>query len=136
MGLYGFKKRFVPMILDGSKRHTIRDIRKNADRPGKVMHLYTGLRQKGATLLFRAPCVKVEDIEIVELPGIFLDHAGPVVRVNGEALSSDECNALAWRDGFRGSGLEGAFLEMMQFWDGRLPFTGHLYHWDYDRRQS
>lgn len=114
MGLYGFKARFVPAIMVGSKTHTIRSIRANRDKPGSVMHLYTGLRQPGAKLLMRVPCVKVEDIHIA---------ADGFITIDGVILAPDEREQLAKRDGFAD------FIEMMQFWDGRLPFSGHIYHW-------
>ena len=38
-------------------------------------------------------------------------------------LDSGECEQLARRDGFA------SFAEMMKFWDGRLPFYGHVFHW-------
>lgn len=127
MGLYGFKPQFVPRILDGSKTHTIRAPRKIQDKPGKTMHLYTGLRQKGAKLLMRVPCVRVE--------GIFID-AGTSLRgkthinieVAGQTLDDSEMNALARRDGFDD------LAHMMRFWEGNLPFAGHIYHWDFERR--
>lgn len=50
MGLYNFQKRFVPFILSGAKTHTIRALRAHPDKPGDTLHLYTGLRQKGAKL--------------------------------------------------------------------------------------
>lgn len=125
MGLYNFKHQFVPFILDGSKRHTIRSVRRNPDKPGNTLHLYTGLRQPGAQLLFRAPCLKLEDIHIT---------AGHNVFVVGNCLTQDERESLAWHDGFRLAGLEKAFELMMQFWEGRLPFSGHIIHWDYEKR--
>ena len=51
MGLYNFKKQFEPLILDWSKRHTIRGERKNIDVPGRAMHLFVGLRHPGARFL-------------------------------------------------------------------------------------
>ena len=56
MGLYNFQRRFVPKILAGENTHTIRGVRANPDKPGNILHLYTGLRRKGATLLMRVPC--------------------------------------------------------------------------------
>lgn len=49
--LLGFKRRFVSAILSGSKCHTIRAKRTRPPRVGETLHCYTGLRQKGATLL-------------------------------------------------------------------------------------
>lgn len=116
MGLYNFQPRFVPMILAGKKTHTIRATRANPDKPGNTLHLYTGLRQKGAKLLMRVPCVKVEVIVITDTPlrRIVLD---------GTLLNFDEEEALAQKDGFT------SFSEMLKFWDGRLPFKGHVIHW-------
>jgi hypothetical protein len=85
------------------------------------MHLYTGLRQKGARLLMRAPCIRVEPIYIDEQQHVFLGE---------EQLSRDECQALALRDGFS------SFAEMMLFWEARLPFHGHVYHWDPQQRSA
>ena len=145
MGLYNFQQRFVPFIEDGSKRHTIRGIRRNPDKPGDTCHLYTGLRQPGARLIFRAPCLRVEPIEINEWDG-------GAVYINGERLGHDEMDALAWRDGFRGpqsdwlsigskiiptpGTVKGCFQQMLSFWNDRLPFEGHIVHWDYERREG
>lgn len=123
MGIYNFQPRFVPKILSGEKTHTIRATRKHPDKPGKTLHLYTGLRHKGARLLMRAKCVKVESIRIA----ICFD--GPPLRtwvqisINGEHLDHDEMEALARRDGFS------SLHEILIFWDGRLPFNGQIIHW-------
>jgi hypothetical protein len=128
MGLYNFQARFVPMILSGAKTHTIRAIRKHPDKPGNVLHLFTGLRRKGARLLMRTFCAKVEEIEIRREKAMVDPPSGDVWYVNsvfidGIRLSVDEREALARRDGFRD------FCEMMEFWEGRLPFRGHIVHW-------
>ena len=120
MGLYNFKKRFAPFVLDGSKRHTIRAKRAHPDKPGNPVHLYTGLRTKAAKLLGRSICVRIEEIRISEDQHVF---------VNFEMLSADEKNALAYCDGFRSRGVSHAFEEMMEFWEGRLPFVGDIIHW-------
>lgn len=114
MGLYNFRPRFEEPIVRGLKTHTIRARRKYPDKPGDTMHMYIGLRQKGARLLMRRPCVKVQEIEIWErgvvIDGITLDHA--------------ERDALAVSDGF-----SSGWLEMLAFWEGRLPFKGNIFHW-------
>lgn len=121
MGLYNFQPRFVPFILSGEKTHTIRATRANPDKPGNTLHLYTGLRHKGAKLLMRTPCVKVEEIEIQD--GIFFDENHASVTIDGIKLDRSEREALAVRDGFPN------FEEMIQFWRGRLPFKGQIIHW-------
>lgn len=120
MGLYNFQSRFVSKVLSGEKTHTIRAERANPDRPGNTLHLYTGLRQKGARLLMRVLCVKVEEIEIRN------DWRVAVVIVDGVRLSVDERESLARRDGFS------SFDEMLKFWDGRLPFRGRIIHWQHE----
>ena len=133
MGLYNFKEMFVPFIRDGTKTHTIRAVRALPDVPGNTMHLYTGLRQPGAELIGRVPCIKVEPIRIT------WDH---VVIIGGVKLDRDEKDLLAWRDGFRLDETVlaicdpklpehcGCFeLLMLKFWEGRLPFEGHIYYW-------
>lgn len=137
--LLGFKDRFAPKILSHEKRHTIRAKRKIAPRVGETCHLYTGLRQRGpiiqklasgqvvrqkvSRLLGRWPCVKVQDIKIVEPRG----HA-PSIRIDGVWLLPDEREALAKSDGFA------SFAEMMEFWKGRLPFKGDIIHWNPEAR--
>ncbi len=125
MGLYNFQDRFVPFILDGRKRHTIRAKRKNPDKPGNTLYLYRGLRRKGAKLLMRVPCVKVQEI-LIDTP--YPDHEvmlpwDVTVTIDGVGLGADELERLASADGFR------SWEEMVCFWDGRLPFEGHIIHW-------
>jgi hypothetical protein len=121
MGLYNFQMRFVPKILAGEKTHTIRAVRVNPDKPGNTLHLYTGLRHRGARLLMRVKCSKIETIEI--------DACGhecncdPFVAIDGVELGKSEREAFAMRDGFT------SFDEMLDFWAGRLPFRGHVIHW-------
>lgn len=146
MGLYNFQPQFVPYILDGSKTHTIRAEREHCDAPGKWMHLYTGLRHKGARLLFRAPCIRVDfirieaDLRIRIGASIGFDDA-PILYGAGQfepggfvELDVEEKLGLASRDGFRDYGHARSFEMMMEFWAGRLPFEGQIYHWDFAKR--
>jgi hypothetical protein len=129
VALYNFKKRFVPMILSGEKRHTIRAKRARQTRPGEMCHLYTGLRQKGAQLLMRTRCTRVEEIQI--LGGILatLRIRPFVIKVEGIKLSLDECEQLARSDGFKD------LAEMVEFWKGRTPFVGDIIHWEFPAKQ-
>lgn len=130
MGIYNFQTRFVDAILRGAKTHTIRATRVHPDKPGNTLHLYTGLRHKGAKLLMRVPCTAIQEIKI-ELrlySGTSVLAKGlrfPCVIIEGYKLGADEKEALARRDGFS------SFQEMMNFWVGRLPFEGHIIHWKY-----
>lgn len=123
--LLGFKRRFAPFVEDGSKTHTIRGVRKIVPKVGETCHCYVDPRQKSMRLLGRWPCVKVEEIHI------WISTTGLVrVFIDGIELDAGEKNELALRDGFRTPG-KLPFAEMMEFWDGRLPFSGHVIHWDY-----
>ncbi len=133
MGLYGFKKQFVPHILDGTKQHTIRAERKHMDKPGDIMHLYTGLRQKGARLLMRVPCMLVEPISIetkLIKPREGVEYSPVLIFVGDDRipLSPTEAVQLAIKDGFP------HWQAFTDFWRDRLPFRGHIYHWDFKRR--
>jgi hypothetical protein len=140
--LLGFKKQFAPFILDGTKTHTIRATRKVSPKPGEICHCYTGLRQKGAQLLGRWPCVRVEEIRF-ELPPGEMEFTPYDVRVfiSGQELSCDEKDALALRDGFRPDASNkflGPFVAMVDFWsennsalwkDG--SWAGNIIHWEF-----
>jgi hypothetical protein len=122
MGLYNFMPQFVPKIRSGEKRHTIRGDRRYPDKPGDMMHLYCGLRTRSVELIMRVPCVRVERIKIDCTPG-----GEPTnIAIEGVWLSRSEREALARCDGFD------SFADMMKFWNGRLPFHGHIYHWKFE----
>jgi predicted transcriptional regulator len=127
MGLYNFQPRFAPFILAGEKKHTIRALRANPDKPGNTLHLYVGLRHKNPRLLGRFECTRVESITISvsQRPFDPDSHRGAEwhVFVEGVELSESECEALAVRDGFKD------FAEMKEFWADRLPFNGQIIHW-------
>lgn len=135
MGIYNFQPRFVPFIESGQKTHTIRAPRRNRDSRGSVMHLYVGLRRKGARLIRRVRCTAVENIVISKTGQVYVSQISWApewaIRKPTECgfvkLSSDERDALAKRDGFS------CFSEMIEFWKGRLPFIGNIYHWEYPR---
>jgi hypothetical protein len=139
--LLGFKRQFAPYVLNGTKTHTIRAIRKNPPRVGETCHCYVDPRQKTMRLLGRWPCVKIERIYIER--GSF---SWPLkVWIDGLQLDNSEVEALFRRDGFRGGkrgtgALPGenlrtrfrkgnATFQAAQFWKQRLPFNGQIIHW-------
>lgn len=109
------------MVEDGSKRHTIRAMRKHPISQGQTLYLYTGLRHKGARLLKRVRCCKVQAIRMEEAEGALRCW------IDGELLDADEARQLFWTDGFRlGPKAE---LEAYLFWRSKLPFFGQIIHW-------
>lgn len=133
--LLGFQPRFVPFIEDGSKTHTIRAKRKIAPKVGETCHCYTGLRHKGARLLGRWKCVRVQEVRIMY--GVL--NQPVMVVIDGVILSGDEANSFFHRDGFRdGGGGEKypSIVQAAELWRGpSLPFRGDLIHWEYTDAQ-
>ena len=137
----GFKRQFEAHVQDGSKRHTVRGGARW--KVGMRADLYIDPRQKGMRLLFRAHVVRVQTIRIAiqqllpfpEFAGLRVakipDHVA--VWIDGQQLSPDEVEHFFWSDGFR-QPRRSATAQAIQFWRKRLPFSGQIVHWDYDRR--
>ncbi len=134
--LLGFKPRFEPYVIEGSKTHTIRRKKRIRPRAGEVCHCFGDVRQKTMHVLGRWPCIAVDHIRIDRAPN---DTAAALyVTINGVLLSADEVEALFWRDGFREPGRPSA-LQARDFWDVThdvYPFEGDLIHWDFARPLS
>lgn len=159
--ILGFKKQFVPYVLDGSKRHTIRagerwkvGMRADLFEESRRRKVYdaNGVQVSGMRLLFRDQVSKVEPIRIScssSLTGLVPLHERTSIVIGDEVLSLDELDAFAWRDGFRRPDLLpqgapqawGCFFEMVCFWETThgfgskmLSFDGQLVHWGYTQR--
>lgn len=125
--MLGFKDRFLPMIEDGSKTHTIRAGARW--KAGMRADLYARPRQKGMRLLFRATVTRVQTIDIREMP----EELHIQVAIDGSLLTPSEAEAFFWRDGFRFEAMPST-EQAYGFWLGAMPFRGQLIHWDYTRR--
>jgi hypothetical protein len=138
MPALNFKQQFVEPIRSGRKKHTIRAKRKHPISAGfDDLYLYCGMRTKNCFAILEGGqyCSQVQDIIIRECGRC--DGTGEVacssthyescpvfeVIVDGVFLGRDECERLAYADGFE------SFAEMMKFWKGRLPFEGNIIHW-------
>lgn len=119
---YNFKKRFVAPILAGRKPHTIRAHRRDGrvPAPGDSLSLWTGQRTKQCALLLRTECVRVDNLEFIDGPGMRF-----TCFINGVALCDDSLTCLAIADGFTSATELRAFL-IEQY---GLPFCAHLIHW-------
>lgn len=139
--LLGFKERFAPLVQEGSKTHTIRARRKLTPKAGETCHCYTGLRQKGARLLGRWRCTRVEDIRIEAEYYRIGREVLPVwlrIWIEGAMLTESEMNQICWQDGFRG---ESPWMEFSSFWQkehgkraASLSFQGVIIHWDFNNK--
>lgn len=150
MPAYSFKERFVPFVLNGSKPHTIRSIRKNRAKKGDTLYLYFGLRTKYVRKLREEGCSNAVSICINENLGIILydhlldKHEEEMAKINptdsrlgkSKILTAIERDHLAWCDGFRpegssGSQPYGSYNLMLRFWrqTHELPFVGDIIYW-------
>lgn len=124
-----FQPQFVPFVEEESKLHSIRAKRKRPWKVGDKLYLYTGLRHKGARLIRKATCVKVEEIRmewhefVIRRPQGFIPGRRLRVWIDGEELRDDERQALAKRDGFED------WRAFVIHWFPRVPFVGDVIHW-------
>jgi uncharacterized protein YqfB (UPF0267 family) len=116
--ILGFKKQFVPKILEGSKKHTIREDATNRWKEGRVIDMATGVRTKQYNKFTEQICTGIQTILIIRVSD---ELNQTIVNVDGRELSLDEIQKLAWNDGFE---------NLIDFWlwfkDG---FDGKIIHW-------
>lgn len=124
-----FKPEFVFAIDGGSKRRTIRRVRKTGNpEPGKPLQLYTGMRTLSCELIRNVTCTRVRPVTI--------DHMG--VQLGDSNLIAGDCPAYLGSpdpekydgDFARADGFDN-FSDMLDFFDKQygLPFEGQLIEW-------
>jgi hypothetical protein len=109
-----FKKK----ILDGSKRQTIRSVRKNPIKEGETLYIWWKQRSPEREKLGEASCTKVSDIIIIR---------DEVVNVSEQIIiNKDNLDNFAIADGFSN------WQKLVEFFESThgLPFTGVLIKWD------
>lgn len=134
--LIGFSQRFANFVEEGSKTHTIRQLRRDGKVPriGELLYCYVNPRQPTMRLIGRFQCVRVQRIcfEFSEDPG----PDGISIKIDGVLLSPDEREAFFYRDGFRRMG-SSATQQALEFWSGnRLPWIGNLIHWKFAEKTA
>lgn len=121
--LIGFQARFAQLVESGEKRQTIRALRHDGKAPriGETLHLYAGLRTKGARKLGEAVCTETYAIRIAV--GDTFGFGVIYVDIDGDWLTDVE--DLAARDGFA------TFAEMISWFETThgLPFEGYVIRW-------
>lgn len=97
MVAYSFKEMFVPKILSGTKRQTIRAVGKRRHaRSGEELQLYTGMRTRNCRLIARAICDNAHPIRLA-----FSGRGGSAIIATGSGLEPIEnLDAFARLDGF------------------------------------
>lgn len=122
----GFKKQFVPKILDGTKEHTIREDATNRWKVGMTMHMATGVRTKGYNQFAKKTCLGIQKVEIKwHNPPANQSHLGRGVKVliDGENISHNDeiLDALVKKDGFN---------DRKEFFSWfSEDYTGKILHW-------
>ena len=120
MPAFNFMKQFAPAVEDGTKRQTIRALRKDGRaiaRVGDPLMLYTGMRTKA--------CRKLRDATCKHVTVVVIDRYGdePCVFVKGVMVMNDE--EFAEADGFESAA---KFFEYFEKAHG-FPFHGELCEW-------
>jgi hypothetical protein len=109
-----FKSQWVPLILDGSKRQTIRKTARC--KAGDALQIYTGQRTKDCRLIGTAVCQHVESIVI----------ADDWLATGHYRIPSGDAHAIAQVDGFE---TVDAMREWFRNQYGALPFEGVRIMW-------
>jgi hypothetical protein len=112
-----FSKANAAGVIDGTKKYTIRPVRKRAVQVGDTLRLYQGMRTKQCKLLQEVTCTAV-------IPIIIHDKA--LVMLDGNILNAAEIQSLARADGFK---TRDEFFSY--FWyQYQFPFAGVLIKWE------
>lgn len=109
-----FKPQWVPLILDGVKRQTIRKTARC--KAGDELQLYTGQRTKACRLIGTAVCQHVESIVI----------ANDYLSTGYYRIPAGDAHAIAQVDGFE---TIDALREWFRKQYGALPFEGVRIMW-------
>jgi hypothetical protein len=127
--ILGFKQKFVPLILSGSKIHTIREDKNNRWGKGRNINFSTGVRTKEYNCFKEGECISTQKIQIAwkENNKGMGNHSWSVkVFIDGRDVTneSDLIDELARNDGFAD---RKDFFEW-EAWH-RKTFTGNIIHW-------
>lgn len=124
-----FKPEFVFAIDGGSKRRTIRRVRKTGNpEPGSPLQLYTGMRTLSCELIRTVTCTNVRPVLINHM-GVVLGErhlwAGDAPAYQGGPEPDYYDGDFARADGFD------SFGDMADFFQKQygLPFKGQLIEW-------
>ena len=118
--IFNFKQGFVPSVVSGEKRQTIRATRKDRRRPvvGDTLKLYSGLRTRLAKLLRTEVATEVMAVRI---------HSDDqLIVVDGSCLTPEEASQFARADGFADR------FEMLTWFEDThgKDFEGFCVRWD------
>ena len=117
--ILGFKGRFVPKILDGTKIHTFREDKKNRWKKGNKIHGATGVRTKRYKQFFEDVCKSTQKIVMKYVDKN--EYVDLEITVDNYKLTPAEKAILAVNDGFE------TFDDFKKWFD--KDFKGKIIHW-------
>ncbi|WP_040532923.1 ASCH domain-containing protein [Leeuwenhoekiella blandensis] len=128
----GFKKQFVEKIKAGSKKHTIREDKKNRWKVGNKIHFATGIRTKAYNQFADGVCTLIEPFEVKykyedrkTTANVFVNNEllGQAIWFDCKLKSSSfSVDMLSANDGFTRTN------DFFDWFD--KDFKGKLIHWD------
>lgn len=123
--ILGFKPQFVQPILNGTKKHTIREDKNNRWKVGNSIQMATGVRTKNYYEFNNGVCKAIQKIQIKWTPYDPDSLQGRSVRVfiDGKdvTMKDDIIDALVVNDGFESR------LEFFTWFSDN--FEGKIIHW-------
>lgn len=124
----GFKEQFIPKIIDGTKKHTIRDDKPNRWGKGAIIHFATGVRTKNYNCFKRGICLSTQTIEFKWQnynKALVSEGWSVKVFIDGRDVTNDDIiDELAVNDGFAD---RKAFFEWEAWY--KKDFKGKIIHW-------
>jgi hypothetical protein len=116
--IIGFNKRFVPLIEDGSKIHTVRKDAAKRWKAGRTMHFATDVRKKNMKVFRTGDCKNTERIDIV-----WNEKKTDVsIKIGSKKLNKEKRLEFAKADGF-------ATMEDFKSWFSEDFIDYKLIHW-------
>lgn len=126
-----FKTEFAEPVKNGTKRQTIRQLRKNPIKPGDMLTMFTGQRTTNCRKLCMHKCKSVEEIEMTrELTYDYPESTNATghiwdVKIDGRGITGAEVRHIAMKDGFKDNK---SFFDFFQSHYGD-NFKGVLIKW-------
>jgi hypothetical protein len=116
-----FKREFAPAVAAGTKRRTIRPIRKRRVKTGALASL-----REWSGAAYRSPqrLLRPEDVAVTRVSEVFIGAL--TVFVNDVLLNDAQVQEFALADGFATAAAMEDFFRR----EHGLPFTGDLIEWD------
>lgn len=123
----GFKKRFEPKIVDGSKIHTIRDDVRDRWDTGNKIHFATGVRTSNYNCFKEGMVTAIQYVYMTFIAGRFEMSIGDDHYCD-QYLSQVQMEAFAKNDGFQSLGdLQDWFIPLIKKCEN--GYLGKIIHW-------